>query len=254
MPSNHTSKRCSKCKEWFPLTADYFHRHSGNKDGFSVVCRGCKHGNGWREKLPDGYRRCKHCYSLLPDNEFDLHDSGNRRNVCIRCNKEYKQQYYQDNKADLSLKAALRYAENPEPAKRRASKWYYAHIEAAHTQSLNWGRRNPEKRRLYCKISYERHPETSRASCARRRARIKEAVGSYSKDDLKRLIQSQRDGGGVLRCWWCGDPINGSYHADHRIPLNQGGTNNIDNICIACPTCNLSKGDKMPWEWIGKLL
>lgn len=30
-----------------------------------------------------------------------------------------------------------------------------------------------------------------------------------------------------------------SYHVDHIMPLAAGGTNNLDNLAIACPACNL---------------
>jgi hypothetical protein len=26
--------------------------------------------------------------------------------------------------------------------------------------------------------------------------------------------------------------------------------NSIDYLVLSCPTCNLSKGDKFPWEWL----
>jgi len=41
-----------------------------------------------------------------------------------------------------------------------------------------------------------------------------------------------------------------NYHVDHKIPLALGGTNDLDNLTIACPPCNLSKGIK-PWRGDG---
>jgi len=55
-------------------------------------------------------------------------------------------------------------------------------------------------------------------------------------------------------CWWCGDPHGDNYEVDHRIPLSRGGTNWPENICIACFDCNRSKHNKLPHEWIGRLL
>lgn len=46
-------------------------------------------------------------------------------------------------------------------------------------------------------------------------------------------------------CFYCKNPIDKnakfSYELDHKIPIIRGGTNNKDNLCIACPRCNGTK-------------
>ena len=71
---------------------------------------------------------------------------------------------------------------------------------------------------------------------------------STSQMTIKRQRDSQKN-----RCWWCGKKLKGSYHVDHRIPLSRGGSNWPENIVIACPFCNLSKCDKTPLEFAGRL-
>jgi 5-methylcytosine-specific restriction endonuclease McrA len=39
---------------------------------------------------------------------------------------------------------------------------------------------------------------------------------------------------------------------EHIIPKSRGGSDNIDNMVQSCQKCNLSKGDKDPYEWYGK--
>ena len=34
------------------------------------------------------------------------------------------------------------------------------------------------------------------------------------------------------------------FHIDHVIPTAAGGTDGIDNLSLACPSCNLSKNDR----------
>lgn len=96
----------------------------------------------------------------------------------------------------------------------------------------------------------ERHPERvvalRKAEKFRRKART---VGEFTADEWLARFQ-QYDG----RCHWCGQKISGSPHADHLIPLSRGGTNTISNIVPSCATCNLSKNDKLPHEWNGRLL
>jgi hypothetical protein len=35
------------------------------------------------------------------------------------------------------------------------------------------------------------------------------------------------------------------FHVDHIIPISKGGTNNINNLRLTCPKCNLSKKEKI---------
>lgn len=49
------------------------------------------------------------------------------------------------------------------------------------------------------------------------------------------------------RCAWCKRPISlhSQYtHVDHINPLYKGGTNNADNLVLACSYCNKRKGDR----------
>ncbi len=53
-------------------------------------------------------------------------------------------------------------------------------------------------------------------------------------------------------CWWCGEELLGVYHVDHRMPIAKGGTNDLGNLCLACPQCNSEKSDKLYFK--GRLL
>ncbi len=47
------------------------------------------------------------------------------------------------------------------------------------------------------------------------------------------------------KCQICGEPLSDSFHADHIIPFSKGGSTDVCNGQALCPTCNLSKGNKM---------
>jgi phage FluMu protein Com len=50
----------------------------------------------------------------------------------------------------------------------------------------------------------------------------------------------QRDS---FKCVYCGaSPQNTSLHVDHKVPVNAGGSNDIENLVAACSDCNLGKG------------
>lgn len=132
--------------------------------------------------------------------------------------------------------------------------------------SRNFRLMNPTKAREY----YERHrannPAYTTMACARAkkyyradpkkyiarsagyRAIRLDAEGSFSKDDLCAAFQRQNG-----KCHYCGCRVGntaGKWHADHFIPLSKGGTNHPENIVIACPHCNLTKHDRLPWDFM----
>jgi hypothetical protein len=49
------------------------------------------------------------------------------------------------------------------------------------------------------------------------------------------------------RCEYCHTPMAitaQAFHADHILPTARGGLTRLDNLCLACPHCNLHKGDQ----------
>ncbi len=70
----------------------------------------------------------------------------------------------------------------------------------------------------------------------RRRAR-KYAV-PVSRIDYEALLSD-------MTCGICGGEIEGKYHFDHIIPLAKGGHHSQDNLQMAHPECNMSKGSKI---------
>lgn len=51
------------------------------------------------------------------------------------------------------------------------------------------------------------------------------------------------------RCGYCGK-INGPFQVDHVFPRSRGGTDDPDNLIVACRDCNQAKGNKTPEEWL----
>lgn len=49
-------------------------------------------------------------------------------------------------------------------------------------------------------------------------------------------------------CRYCSSAV-GPFHFDHEIPWSRGGKSTIQNIVVACESCNLSKGARTPEEW-----
>jgi 5-methylcytosine-specific restriction endonuclease McrA len=84
---------------------------------------------------------------------------------------------------------------------------------------------------------------------AKRRCRELQNGGHHTGEDIERLFFRQK-----RRCYWCSCSIKSGYHVDHIWPLSKGGSNGPENICLACPTCNLTKHSSTPIEFAGRLL
>lgn len=102
-----------------------------------------------------------------------------------------------------------------------------------------------------CGCARGRVPVRSDAARARaainrnnRRARERQAVGSYSLVEIQLLIIRQRG-----MCAGCTSILGVNFHRDHIIPLALGGSNYIHNIQLLCRPCNLEKGAKDPVVW-----
>lgn len=64
--------------------------------------------------------------------------------------------------------------------------------------------------------------------------------------DIKAAVY-RRDG---RQCQYCGT-TDGQFHVDHIVPRIKGGQDTLDNLVVACASCNLSKGSKSASEWMG---
>ena len=96
---------------------------------------------------------------------------------------------------------------------------------------LAWQRQNPE-----------RYAELGRRHASQRRARIAAtAVEDFTEADVRMAHGDD--------CYLCGDRINfklkwphpKSPSLDHIVPLSRGGTHTLDNVAMACLSCNHSK-------------
>lgn len=122
--------------------------------------------------------------------------------------------------------------------------WQDAHPGYATAQSNKWREENPEAFRAH---QYKWFVANStRQAVARRRHRAQKygATGDHSFNDV--LLQYQAQQG---KCYYCEINVGDDYHVDHVVPLTRGGSNGPENIVIACPSCNCSKGNRLPFEW-----
>jgi 5-methylcytosine-specific restriction endonuclease McrA len=122
---------------------------------------------------------------------------------------------------------------NPEKAREAMRRWRARHRELHAARTRARYARDPKRFQERIDASPNRRA-VRRAMWQRRRARLLGAGPSFAAAEWIGLVQAH-DG----RCAYCGKlrPL----HADHRVPLERGGKNEIANILPACAPCNLRK-------------
>lgn len=212
-------KACSKCGCVLPLSS--FHKRTASPDGLAYKCKGCESADNraWRE--------CHRDRKAAADREYYLAHKDQAAAAGRR--------YYQRRKQKPGESEKMR-------AQVRAS--YQRHREMRLVRIRAWR----EEHRDYWQLWSQRNQESRRASSHRRRARLAACGDNFTKDDV--VAQRKRQHG---RCYYCGTRLKRGHHVDHVIPLCLGGGNGPGNIVLSCPTCNLSKGARLPHESTGRL-
>jgi 5-methylcytosine-specific restriction endonuclease McrA len=96
------------------------------------------------------------------------------------------------------------------------------------------------------------YAEKANATVRNRRARLNNAEGTHTVEDIQWLLEKQK-----YKCVYCKKSLRKEYHVDHIQPISKGGSNDKLNLQILCPTCNVRKHTKDPIEFaqsIGLLL
>lgn len=168
---------------------------------------------------------------------------------CKMCTVKRYKQHYEATKHEQRAKKREHYAKNREIYHSRDKARYEHERDQRIANADKWHKQNSEKFKAIKRRYYERNRDKWRTYKINRRALEISASGKIESDEIIRLYGMQKG-----KCWWCGKRIKGTYHIDHRIPLSRGGSNLTENLVISCPHCNKSKGNKMPWEWSGRLL
>ena len=129
----------------------------------------------------------------------------------------------------------------------RSRQWHSANRESVLARHREWLAHNPPDRRAafertqrWCKDNPERTRALRKNAKHRRRARTQ---GGIKASELRAWEAEQ-----PKVCHWCGAECS-DYHIDHRVPLSRGGEHIHDNLVIACPPCNRSKGARCPIEF-----
>lgn len=210
-------KQCCICKQVLPADTDHFNSSSREPNGLNPRCAPCHraYNREWSHKrqplkgshIKEGKKRCSGCKEWLPLTEDYFYKSATAdfgfTSQCVMCITKGKK----------------------------------AHREA-----------HPEIYAAY----YENNRDARRLQKHRRRAREKGSNGSYTAKQIQEQYKRQKG-----KCYWCSIKLQGKhYHVDHVVPVSRHGSNEISNLVVSCPTCNLRKHNRLPHEWFegGRLM
>jgi 5-methylcytosine-specific restriction endonuclease McrA len=153
-------------------------------------------------------------------------------------NKEYKLQLNHDwkqrNKKGIKDWSKQYYEANREKLLKGGKAWRTNNKERMENLQKAWGK--TEKGRLSHKRTW-----------ALRRTREKDldiaVIQRVYEDNIKKY--------GTLTCYLCELPVPFKKdHLEHKIPLSRGGTNEYNNLAIACQHCNCKKHNKTVDEFL----
>lgn len=271
MDENIPLRLCIKCGQSFPATPQFFYRRSEVKSGFRAACIACENPTRKPPKEPDpeGMKRCTKCEKLLPaTREFFRIKRGGLGSSCKACTNVQGKAYYDVHKDERKQKAQERAEE------RRAYRQQYhaAHKEEQHRRQSRWYQLHKEENKAYQRRYNEAHSELIRerrkkymqtprgrmiknALEHKRNARKKLIEGHLTAEQIQAKLKAQR-----YCCYYaaCGharfEKVNGLYvyHLEHTIPLSRTEAiprNDVNYVVLSCPSCNLSKHNKLPHEW-----
>jgi len=156
-----------------------------------------------------GTARCARCKTWKPLADFVKGSGGRPHSYCKLCSSEW----FHDRRGT--------------PAEKRRP-----YRPAGLLTSEEKKRRRQEAGRVYRRKRADLIRLWNKLRVHRQRA----AGKGPDRFDIDRMICYQD-----ARCMYCGVLLSGTYHIDHKTPISRGGTNDLENLQLLCPTCNLRK-------------
>lgn len=260
--TNDTTKTCTRCKNNYPATPEYFHRESRKLDGLNCVCKQCHkraYADNPRPKIEAQKRyrdENKEAISTRRKERYDKNENSARCRAYRIKNKEIlrekKKQSYIENREVYKQKRKDYVARNREKVLECLRRDYLKNRELRLKQKQEYGRRN----RAILREKSKKYRHLWKLSRARRRATLRRLPNDFTSTDWRICLEYFNH-----RCCICGNTI-GLWHTlapDHWIPISSpecpgNVKSNIVPMCHAIKDgsggCNNNKSSKDPESWL----
>ena len=168
---------------------------------------------------------------------------------CKRCNCESTR--YQDGRCIACTRARnAEWAKQNQDKKNEISrKWNELNRHQKREINAVYRAAKNEEIKQKRRVKRQQDPSIERVKAATRKALKLGNGGSLSKNIVQLLLAKQA---GLCAC--CQQPLNGSFHLDHIMPLSLGGRNDDSNVQLLLPRCNLQKFVSPPEKFMARRL
>lgn len=221
-------KICAKCKVEKPTTE--FSKRPASSDGFRSYCKACDadYHAANRQKISERNARWR---------------AENRESILAK-----KAEYRAANKAKISESESRHYQKNRAAINARQAIYSLVNRDARLEAGAAYRERNREILRAKQTQYAIKNPEKCAELARNRRARKRNAEGRHTAVDVLRIFEHQRG-----LCANCHSRLFKSgkqkFHVDHINPLARGGSNWPSSLQCLCPSCNMAKKAKDPFQW-----
>jgi 5-methylcytosine-specific restriction endonuclease McrA len=176
-------------------------------------------------------------------------------NKCLECGEETIRPKFCRNEHVWKYYNKKEKTEEQKNQKKKRLKRWHDNTYKKRKDSVNVGRRKKNLKdgntsRTYGKRKHTVKSQTERLIGKTRSARIK-YPGDISLGMVQRVYEDNIKKYGTLTCYICLNQISfGKDTLEHKIPAIKGGTNDYDNLEVACHGCNCGKKDSTVDEYI----
>ena len=205
-----------------------------------------------------------------------IENCNNKQTLKGLCDKHYASKYYKDNCKKIKEKSKQYYYNNWEKRKEKINLYYLNHYQniqlyqqkyrlshkdnRIYRKPYNGKTYNEQKKELRhqqgisknYRVKYNGRSKTKeyRRLYRKRYKYLKKNAGELLIKTIQIIYEDNIKQYGTLTCYLCLQPILfGNDHLEHKIPLSRGGTNEYNNLAVACQKCNNKKHNKTEKEY-----
>ena len=240
-------KQCAACREY-----SHKYRQKHHVPGCCSMC--------FKPLESDKFKVCDKCREYMRLRMRKERETKYKEGLCSRCYTPLEVgSKYKQCEACRKLKREWAHAQ-PLEAKQKKQAYAREYTRNYARENHEWSlecsrkfrRKNPGYSSTYMHEWKKKYPERNRMLEHNRRVRKQGNGGTYTPQEEMELFAWQEG-----RCHYCGEflytfykPGRTPYHIEHKTPVTRGGSNNIENIALACPKCDGKKYNKTEKEFL----